>query len=268
MKKFWVGILISVLIIGVSSCSSKKNLINNELHEISAKKLIREVENNNFEFETIQAKMSVDVESPDMNITLKGQLRMEKDSVVWVSLSLPMGLEVARAMITSDSVFFLNKTQKQYLKTSIDTLSKLLPFANLQLVQSILVGNDMYIRNGDKYDVTTSNGLYNLMITNQLKKEIKQKNFIVKGVARNLSITPDIFKISDYQINEVTDETKNIKMKFSDFQLVGENYLPTEIDVTLNTGVVFEVSVTYSNVILNEPQEYKFSIPKKYTPMK
>ena len=87
-----------------TSCSSKKSMTKTTLREFTARQLIKEVDDNAFDYENMMAKISVKVETNDKNVNMKGQLRMQKDSIIWTSLSLPLGLEVLRVMVTNDSV--------------------------------------------------------------------------------------------------------------------------------------------------------------------
>ena len=72
---------LAMLLIG-TGCSSKKSMTKASLREFTANRLIKEVEKNNFDFNDIQAKLSVKLEVNDEKHTVKGQLRMKKDSIV------------------------------------------------------------------------------------------------------------------------------------------------------------------------------------------
>ena len=62
----------------VSSCSTEKDLGRNNIKTLSANHLIREIEDNQFEFENLEAKIGVNLKGSD-NLGLKGQIRMQKD---------------------------------------------------------------------------------------------------------------------------------------------------------------------------------------------
>ena len=82
----WILIIISF----VSSCSTtKKSTIKTK--ELSASYIINEVKENQFDFDRMEAKIGVKVKG-NKNLNLKGQMRMDRDSVIWVSLSLKAGL--------------------------------------------------------------------------------------------------------------------------------------------------------------------------------
>ena len=140
------SLLIAIIFI-LCSCSTNKSTSN--LRTLSANHIIREVEDNRFEFDNLDTKFNVRLEGN--NIGLKGQLKMKNDSVIWISLSLKLGIEVARVMITEDSVKLINRTNKTYFVESVDKFQERLPSeVTMQFLQDILVGNDILLSKNDK----------------------------------------------------------------------------------------------------------------------
>ncbi len=255
---------LSMLLLG-TSCSSKKTLTKANLREFTANRLIKEVEKSNFDFNNIQAKLSVKLEVNDEKHSVKGQLRMKKDSIVWISASLPLGLEVMRMKITYDSVFFLNRNEKTYLAEDILAFSDFSPMiVSIKFLQSVLVGNDINLRDNDRYKVSIDNNQYNLLISKELKKSIKHSNEEWKVMMKDIWIDPELFKITKYYIKEYNDDKRKIEIEYSDFVLVGGKYLPTKIDLNIRGDVSLKASVTYSNITIGDNMEYNFKIPKKY----
>lgn len=255
---------LAMLFIG-TGCSSKKSMTKASLREFTANRLIKEVEKNNFDFNDIQAKLSVKLEVNDEKHTVKGQLRMKKDSIVWISASLPLGLEIVRLMITDDSVFFLNRNEKTYLAENIMAFSDISPMiASIQFIQSVLVGNDINLRDNDRYKVSIDNNQYNLLISKELKKSIKHSDVGWKVMMKDVWIDPELFKITKYYIKEYNDDKRKIELEYSDFELVGEKYLPTRIDLNIRGDVSLKASITYSNINMGDKIEFNFKIPKKY----
>ena len=110
MNRLWL-LALGFWLLVLGSCSTNKNV--SSIRNLSANHIIREVERNQFEFDNLETKFNVKVKG-DNNIGLKGQMRMQNDSVIWISLSLKLGIEVARVMITDDSVKFMNRTNKTF----------------------------------------------------------------------------------------------------------------------------------------------------------
>ena len=267
-RKFHILLIFSLLALVPFfsiSCSSKKKMTKTTLREFTANRLIKEVENNAFEFDNFQAKMNVKIETKDKNVNMKGQLRMKNDSIIWTSISLPMGLEVVRVKVSPDSVFFLNRNDKTYLCESINTFNDISPLVtSISFIQSVLVGNDINLRESDNYKVSIDNGQYNLLISKKLKKEIKNNDEEWKVILKDLWIDPQLFKITKYYIKEYNDNKRKIELQYSDFQLVNDKYIPTKITVDIHGDQTLKAIISYSNIIVGDDIDFIFNVPQKY----
>lgn len=247
--------MLTCLSLFASSCASNKVTAKKNLHALSANRLIKEVEDNNFTFDQFQTKFSAKVETEDAKLSLKGQLRMKNDSVVWLSVALPVGLEVVRAMITHDSVFVINRTEKTYIKESIKNFKQIpSPITDLKFIQAILVGNDITLKNGDKYYSEIVDEMYKLQT--------------IKEINKILLVQPENFRIKKCDLNEISGDERKIELKYDNFENHEGRFLPTNIDLTIPKKPKFNISISYSNVLLNTEQDYKFSIPKKFERVK
>ena len=74
---------------------------------------------------------------------LSGQIRMRNDSLVWLSVTATMGIEVLRAKVSNDSVWVINRLEKTYLAEPLDSLSTQLGMPlSLPLIQTLLLDNN------------------------------------------------------------------------------------------------------------------------------
>lgn len=267
-RKFHILLIHSLLafvIIFGTNCSSKKAITKTNLRAFTANRLIREVEKNNFDFDNIRAKMNVKIEAKDMNVNVKGQIRMKKDSIVWMSISLPLGLEMIRVKVSPDSIFFVNRTEKVYLAENIDIFSDISPMINsIEFIQSVLIGNDINLRESDNYKVKIEDNQYNLLISNKLKKMIKNKDEDWKVILKDISIDPELFKITKYNIKEYNDNKRRIELEYSDFVKVNEKYIPTKIVVDIHGDFSLKATINYSNINVDDNIDFIFNVPKKY----
>ena len=68
---------------------------------------------------------------------------MRNDSIVWLSVSATMGVEVLRAKVSNDSVWVLNRMEKTYLVEPLDSLcAKVGMPLSLPLLQTLLLDNN------------------------------------------------------------------------------------------------------------------------------
>ena len=90
------------------------------------------------------SKLDIQAEGNGMAFDdLSGQLRMRKDSLVWLSITATMGMEVLRAKVSNDSIWIVNRLEKTYLAEPLDTVSAQLGMPiSLPLVQTLLLDNN------------------------------------------------------------------------------------------------------------------------------
>ena len=95
-------------------------------------------------FEWMTANLDIQAEGNGMSFdNLSGQLRMRNDSIVWLSVTATMGVEVLRAKVSNDSVWVLNRMEKTYLAEPLDSLgAKVGMPLSLPLVQTLLLDNN------------------------------------------------------------------------------------------------------------------------------
>ena len=127
--KNWSTIAFLVLLLAASSCASRKKTIAPTPPQT---------------FEWLTSNLDIQAEGNGMAFDdLSGQLRIRKDSLVWLSVTATMGMEVLRAKINNDSVWILNRLEKTYLAEPLDTVSAQLGLPlSLPLVQTLLLDNN------------------------------------------------------------------------------------------------------------------------------
>ena len=95
-------------------------------------------------FEWLTANMAIQAEGNGMAYNdLSGQIRMRKDSLIWLNVTATMGVEVLRVKVSNDSIWILNRMEKTYLAEPLDTVSAQLGMPlSLPLVQTLLLDNN------------------------------------------------------------------------------------------------------------------------------
>ena len=125
--KIAISILLAVFLL--ASCTTKKKTVTPSQPQ---------------SFEWLTASMAIQAEGNGQSFNdLSGQLRMRKDSIVWLNVSAAMGMEVLRARISTDSVWIINRLEKSYLTEPLDSVSEQLGLPlSLSLVQTLLLDNN------------------------------------------------------------------------------------------------------------------------------
>ena len=117
------------LVLVASSCASRKKTV---------------VPTQPQAFEWMTSNLDIQAEGDGVAFDdLSGQLRIRKDSLVWLSVTATMGVEVMRAKFSNDSVWIVNRLEKTYLAEPLDTISSQLGMPlSLPLLQALLLDNN------------------------------------------------------------------------------------------------------------------------------
>lgn len=98
-----------------------------------------------FDFNYLTAKGRLIFINNGREVNANADIRMKKDSAIWISLRPGLGIEAARIFITPDSVRILDKLNNDFLGFTFDSLSKRLDIpVDFRLVQNTLLANLPY----------------------------------------------------------------------------------------------------------------------------
>ncbi len=218
MKKLLAGLLILVLI---PSCKSRKAATRNpEMTELSTdiRKLGEQVNTAAFEFEYLSIKAGGRFEGLGMQQNISLNIRMKRHEKVWISAQALLGIEVARALVTRDSVYIIqNLPSRDYREYSLDSFSSVLsvPLSVTQL-QDLLVGNPLL-----PYDNSAMAAMQgdSLVVEKQIR-DFLLREFFAPGKAR----------IARNYLQSKR-ESGHADVHYSDFSLEGTKELPLKVNI-------------------------------------
>ena len=233
----------------------------------SVEDLLNKLDQHSFKPEWMNAKASVTVVDNGSETSFDINLRIHKDSVIWISASPLLGIEVARAMITPDSVKVLDRLHGKYQSSSFDYINKLLEMkVNFEIVQALLTGNFFaYKRNENKFNSVYLEDKYYILSSlnkHKLKRELEEKD-PNKPVIQDCYISPDLFRILTMSVEDQKIH-KTLLSNYSDFRQTDGGLFPFKSTTHIAAEKVFDITIEYGKVVTGEPQEFPFTIPQRY----
>ncbi len=274
LKQFINRILLPVFVSGLmifTSCTSKKSVIRQPLREQGHSYLLEQLSKNELKYNWLSARCSVVVVSDKKTKTeFNGQIRMKADSILWISLSPALGIEVARLMITSDSIKFVNRLDKSFFTGDFDFISnKFQTTIDFDILQAIILGNDLHSYENDSFRAGVDGWEYKLQTTNRLKKRkyYKQKSN-PKILVQSIWLNPDNFKISRVHLKEFGDDNRRLQVDYSLFKPIDNQLFPSNLLIDLQDGKKMQIQITFTKIELDSPQSFPFKIPDNYDRMK
>ncbi len=222
-------------------------------------------ENNNDYNVLLLKNFKVKYASPDRQNTFYGTAKILRDSLMLLSLKAPMGIEIARVLLSKDSVKVINRNQNKAVFSDYNYLFNLLGFRlDFPVIESIFNGNfpEDYSFAGDnrKDSSNISEGLYSgIYYKEQNPEELKFEAWVI----------PDKFKLY-YSRFYRKRNIKVVDIKYSDYEKIGGNYYPGEIDIShINQGDnETQIRMIFNNFEENSDKRINFTIPAKYEKIK
>ncbi len=203
-------------------------------------------------YNTFSAKVKMDYDGSEGNGQATVYLRMQKDSLIWMSLTGALGIEGFRVMITKDSVKIMNKLQKVIQYRRIGYLQELTQVpVDFHALQDILIGNPVYIDSNIISYQLSNNNLLILMAGKMFKNLLTlDKN--------NLRISHS--KLDD--VNPVKNRTADIT--YDSYDKVNDFYFSSSRKISVAEKAKLDVELEFKQYDFDKPQTFPFNIPKNY----
>lgn len=100
------------------------------------------IQSRKLEYTTFQCKAKMHFESGEEKQNFTANFRLQKEKVIWVSINAPLIGEVARAIVTPDSVKAIERINKRsYLYTYTDIQKLINIQVDFNTLQDLIVGN-------------------------------------------------------------------------------------------------------------------------------
>lgn len=250
------------------SCTSTRKTYKAPIKEYGSDYLFNQLSKNELKFDWFSAKFHINYKCNKKNTEFKGQIRIRKDSVIWISFSPALGIEMARLIITNDSVKFLNRINKIYFLGDYDFVNEFLKTnIDFDILQSFIIGNDFQFYEKIKFKASIDSWEYRLSTLgrNKLKKYVKKSEENPKVFIQTIWLDPGNFKISRISIKEIKKENKKLNAYYTDLKVVKNQLFPYKIKFILLNEDNIKVDVHYSKISIDKPQNVPFNIPSRYT---
>ncbi|MFC2102154.1 DUF4292 domain-containing protein [Bacteroidota bacterium] len=250
-----------------SSCKTHRSIIKQPIKEEGADYLFTKLKERELQFTTFSARFSADYKNGSQKYAFSGQIRIQKDTLIWLSLSV-MGLEGMRLMISQDSIKYINRLNNTYLIGDWYDLNKFLNTSiEYDILQSFLIGNDISFYEDGKFKATIDKNEYKLSSSarQKLRKYIRRQEEEHNIFIQNIWLSPETFKITRADVKEIRKDNIKLDATYSSFETIGTQLFPREMIYLITAENRIIVDVTFSRINIDDPMKFPFSIPSKFT---
>jgi hypothetical protein len=220
----------------------------------SNKETLAKLRSNYISFNTFSAKLKVDFETDAKQMSgINANMRMQKDSVIWISVSAPIIGEVARAIITPDSLKAIDKFHKVvYLRDMKDAKDILhIPF-DFKTLQDLIIGNPVYL----------TDSVYQVV-----------KTPAVISFTCDSSLFTSMFNVfaDDYvlQQSKVVDKDitrkRSIELTYGEYKSLDKVKFATLRRVFVEEKTYTKINMEFNKIDFDQPVSFPFTVPSNYT---
>ncbi|MDX5319703.1 MAG: DUF4292 domain-containing protein [Bacteroidota bacterium] len=179
----------------------------------------------------------------DQNLSLV--VRMKRHEVVWISAQAMLGIEVARALVTKDSVFVIqNFPDRKYMAYSLDSLSQILsvPLTVTQL-QDFFIGNP-------------------LLPYEKAKVSMRGDSLLVEKVAQEFILTEffanNLPKIAKNQLQSRQNQG-SAEIEYLSFEKQDNKEMPVKVNIFVQRpDLTAQLDLQYTNISLEPISSFPF----------
>ena len=249
MKNYWNKALIFFFSLMVMSCNIKKKLTVNDYSTISVEDVITKVNSTTPSYKWLSIRGKLKVNTQDGGVPLGFNLKIAKDSLIWISITAPIIGEVNRLMITRDTVYSINGTNSSWFIKNVSVFKDEYNFKlSLSLIESIItsslsISQNNYLSTQDLNTIT-------------LDSQNDSSTYVI-----NLNTYSIELFVRKFSANE------ELTVKYVDFQIIDNFLYPKKLNVnTASEKLSFELTLNKIKVL--DIDKTPFKIPKNYNETK
>lgn len=264
--------LIVLIAIGVSACSSSRKAVREPIKEQGTEFLTKKLKEHELKFDQFSAKFNVTYEIDHKKTTVSGNLRIDNDSIIWISITPALGIEAVRFMLTPDSIKYINRLSNTYFLRDFLYINQLLNKSlDYDMAQAFLIGNDFSLYESNTFKASVENQQYKLNTVNRrkLRRYVRRSEDDISIPIQSIWLDPESFKISKVLLKEAERDSRRFLATYDEFDEVAGKLIPTKLDFKVETDdKKIRIQISYSKIQLNQVQTYPFRIPESYKQIK
>ena len=264
--------LILIIILGVSSCALKKEYVIGDSKRVTAKKIVKIINENEDDIKTFQARARINYFRKNKVKTNSATIRILSGEKIWISA--PLG--AIRLLITNDSIKYYNKLERNYIKTSFSYIENIIGLnITYEMLEKLLFGQPVLALSPKDFakKLNMENSQYEDKLRSYIfKKLIDYEETQLQGL---FYINPYNFKLNsqkffDYNDKITTsinadsnDNQKTFSINYKDYNSINKHIYPRKI-LFLDWNNK-SINIDMKSVIIDKKLNIPFRIPKGYS---
>ena len=264
--------LILIILLGLSSCALKKEYVIGDSKRLTAKKIVKIINENENDIKTFQARARIDYFRKNKVKTNTATIRILSGEKIWISA--PLG--AIRLLITNDSIKYYNKLERNYIKTSFAYIENIIGLnINYEMLEKLLFGQPVLALSPK--DFAKKLNLENSQYEDKLRSYIFKKLIDYEGTQLQglFYVNPYNFKLNSQKFFDYNDKIissidaasndiqKTFSINYKAYNSINKHIYPRKI-LFLDWNNK-SINIDMKSVIIDKKLNIPFRIPKGYS---
>ncbi len=255
-----------------SACNSTKKINYHSKKQTRVDSVYKLMHQNQVKMNWLSGKFKGVYQMPDKQQVFNGQIRMRKDSIIWVSIYAVMNIEIFRLEVKRDSFLFVNKLEKTYMSESNQYLKDRTGIdIDFDMLQALVLGNDFPYYQTNVFKLYMVNGNYQLSTVSRrkLKSNLSQeKTKALRILMQNILVDKNNYRILKQTVKVVGQDKAKLRMQYNDYTDIDGQLFAKQWVLRLKEDKKSYVEINFSKVVFDKPQKFPFHISRKYKRIK
>jgi hypothetical protein len=205
------------------------------------------------DFTTFYGKAKADFNSERASGNATVYIRMQKDSIIWISVTGPLNIEGARVLITQDSIKIINKLEGTVQLSSIQHLQQItrLPFSFTDF-ENVILGKPSVFNDAElSFDLKPDS----------IKVSAQQSsiNYIFSFLRSNFVLGQSRF------IANSNGDLIDANIFYNNYQTINGINFSADRDIAVTGTAPMKLELNFKEYNFNQPQTFPFTISRNYS---
>ena len=261
---FWVLFAFAGGLAFLPGCKSTRPLSRVKVLEKPFDEVYKGMMKQQTSFKNLSLRMAIVVHTESKeSTTVKAQMRVKADSLIWCSIVPAMGIEVARVQISHDSVKLINRMKKNYVKGSYRLLDSLLHASvNYRGLEALLLAEPITQDNNLDGFASVDGQFYKVRFNEKERPDtLKMRN---NDLQQTLWVDPQTFLIKKMLVKDPDDQSRSIQVFYDAYTQVNGKYFPSHFKIFIFAEKKMQIDVVVRKLELKNTLTFPFHIPQNY----
>lgn len=248
----------------LTACRSRQQYIysTTPVEDKTHNELFRDIISSEFSFRTFTAKLNMSLTAGKKSLSSRANIRIVKDDALQISIQPLFGVEMFRILINPDTVIFLDRMNKRYVREPVAALKERYPVGfDFYTMQSVFT-NALFVSGKEqpefpdyrKFSYTRTPDQCYFMTSKDAESGIDY-SFTVNGNDR----------ITFTHLMQ-PQKKQSLQWGYHNFIVQNDLIFPSKMNVTLSSSSrKVNAELLFSDIVTNEPLQLTMNVPSGYT---